>query len=139
MPSESVNASGAAKAIGGVLAIIAVITGVYSMVQPMNQRIENLQSELREVKNTLANIDALNTSVHTQFATELSSIKEKFGQFLAHDSRLKTLEDWRIWWNRDVHPQTACLQARIQLLERFFYNHITTVCNFGNRSKPEGE
>jgi len=41
------------KAFGGVVAIVAVVAGIYAMVEPMNQRIDYLSAELDSIRDKM--------------------------------------------------------------------------------------
>jgi retron-type reverse transcriptase len=53
--AEEANENSTPKALGGVFAIVALIAGIYAMVEPMNQRIDFLTNELNKVNNRMIN------------------------------------------------------------------------------------
>ena len=71
---DGTGGSGANNLFGSIMLVVAVIAGVYAMIQPMGQRIDFLQTELATI-NTSINKD--NDRERTD-AAELSKIREMF-------------------------------------------------------------
>ncbi len=72
--------NGATAAVGAVLGLLALIAGVYAMVQPMNQRIDFVDQqmeklEIRLVKSLERHIE---TASHPQAARDLATMSERF-------------------------------------------------------------
>ena len=68
--------------ISGLLGILAIIAGVYAMVQPMRQSIEEIK-----------------TNVQTQFE---ATNKTADLQTERNHARFSKLEEWQKWWYRSI-------------------------------------
>lgn len=90
--SKSNNENGSTKAFGGVLALVALIAGVYAMVQPMNQRIDFLERQIGTMNSRMekddecelvnaANNAAQDTKIH-HLEQQLFNRKTKQNAFL---------------------------------------------------------
>lgn len=104
-----------AKTFGSVLAMLAVIGGVYTMVNPMNQRIEDLNDDIQEIKTTL---------VRTADATDIATIKEKFGIAVTNRENLQIqineLREWRKEmdkWLLDLLMESAFYKGKTEGLK----------------------
>ena len=89
-PDDVRNASGAAKVIGGLLALMAMIAGVYAMVQPMNQTISFMERRLDDIQTSLAHHLETCSAKHSESAQDRSALREKF---LASTSQIKLLKE----------------------------------------------
>jgi len=85
--------------IVGVVALVAIIAGVYAMVEPMNQRVDYLEGELLSLRS-----HAATTSDHRLL-----------------NSRIEKIENWRIWWNREMLTKQMQMEEKIKTLERLAY------------------
>ena len=85
--------------VAGVVALVAIIAGVYAMVEPMSQRVDYLEGEFRSLRSRAAT-----TSDH---------------QLL--NSRIEKIENWRIWWNREMLTSQMQMEEKIKTLERLAY------------------
>ncbi|HUS50516.1 MAG TPA: hypothetical protein VMZ91_10150, partial [Candidatus Paceibacterota bacterium] len=93
--SNGNSSNGNAKAFGGVIAIIAVIAGVYAMIEPQQQRIDYLTDEIiimqKETKDQIResrNEDALSRQ-------DRASLREKFQGITGEITALKEIRDIR--------------------------------------------
>ncbi len=115
------NGSSNAKAFGGVIAIVAIICGVYAMVEPMNQRIEFIQSQIQELDIC---IHQDNDRVWKD-TVELSVMQQKFAEvemkFKEFSRRMATHEEWQLWWHRTVPSIDARQNEKILRLESEIY------------------
>lgn len=85
------NNNDGAKAFGGVVALIAVIAGVYAMVEPMAQRIDFLERQLAEATTKLEASDTRGCDI----TAAVSTLKEKFLAVEAQFGALRDREDQR--------------------------------------------
>ena len=112
--------NGNAKAFGGILAIVALVAGVYAMVEPMNQKIDFITNEIDNIRTCMANDDARERSD----AKELASLQEKFRevetQFSGVEARVAELEEWYRWWSRNVPSIDATQNERLKHLEGYY-------------------
>ncbi len=117
MSNEKNNNTGT-KAFAGVLVILAVIAGVFAMVQPMTQRINQLERQI----NTLADHQNLDNTREredqSKFAASAERFKEVETQFSGLENRIQKIEDWRIWWNRTILKRHGAVDARVRDLEK---------------------
>lgn len=117
-----------AKAFAGVIALVAVIAGVYAMVEPMGQKIEFVNRDVRDharldqhvgAAKELAGIGERFKEVETQFV----AMRDKFdSEQLQVNRRLSLLEGWMFEHDRTVAATDATQWERIKALERQAYN-----------------
>ena len=101
---------GSAKAFGAIVAIIAVIAGIYAMVEPMNLRIDSLEN----ANHALAiKIDKLqeNTAQYYSLKTDIVGLSGK----------VKDLDDWLKWWREEYPMLNATQDEKIKRLEWYIY------------------
>jgi len=114
------------KAFGGVLVILAVVAGMYAIIQPMNQQMGYLKDEINLVKARLAGHQDVASIRDSKITADLSAVKEKFvkaeAEHQATDRRISDLEEWRIWWNRSHLVADTENRVRIEALERHCYS-----------------
>jgi len=68
----------APKALAGVVAIVAVIAGVYAMVEPMGQRIDFTTVQITRLENSLQRSVIADTNHQRLTDTNLAELREKF-------------------------------------------------------------
>ena len=121
MPEPKGDGNGM-KGAAGILAIVAVIAGVFAMVEPMGQRIDFLEAQLSEFRTELSAARQSDSTHQRATDREIASIGEKFSevetQFGALDARVVRFEDWLRWWQREVPSLDAIQSERIRALER---------------------
>ena len=105
------NGNGNAKAFGGIIAIVAVVAGVYAMVEPMNQRIDFLNEQMVCMRLEMTTDNERERNDASQFAALTT-------QFAETETRVADLELWRIWWNRESLTTQAIQGEKIKTLER---------------------
>jgi len=108
MPEDS--SGGNAKAFGGVVAILAIIAGVYAMVQPMRMQIDYQQKEVSEMRKV---VDA-GVKHQGHIAAELASLKTASEDT---EARLARIEDWLEAWNQTVPAIDATQDQRLKTIE----------------------
>ena len=117
VPKDTNNSNGNTKAFGGVLAIIAIIAGIYAMVEPMNQRIDFLERQLNSAAEKMTRDDERE---RIDMAT-ISVMSERFAevetQFDDMERRILDCEHWLIWWQRTVPYLNATQNEKIYRLE----------------------
>ncbi len=122
------------KAFGAVVALVAVVAGVYAMVEPMGQRIAGLQERLKETREDLKGLSATHlrteenhATVHTDFAARMAAMGKMFveveTQFRSLDRRVTSYEEWAVWWQRTVPALDASQDEKIKALERQAYDN----------------
>lgn len=127
------------KAFGGVAAIAAVILGVYAMVEPMNQRIDYVKSELTGLQQQLA--EHSRTDAHSGTRADLARIHTKFAEVetqfkglreitASRLDRLETqaanIEQWAAAHDLRVAPLNARQWSRIEALERVIFGKMNS-------------
>ena len=105
------NGNGNAKAFGGIIAIVAVVAGVYAMVEPMNQRIDFLNEQMVCMRLEMTTDNERERNDATQFAALTT-------QFAEIEARVADIESWRTWWNRERLTTQAIQGEKIKTLER---------------------
>jgi len=101
------RANSIVKTLGGVVAILTVIGAIFTIeskidarlnfaVDRINQEMTYIQKDIRDLKS--------------ETATE-KEIKEL-------DKRLSSIEEWRIWWNRNILVMHSELQEKLQNLQK---------------------
>ena len=131
--SNGNSSNGNAKAFGGVIAIIAVIAGVYAMIEPQQQRIDYVSDEIiimqKETKDQIResrNEDALSRQ-------DRASLREKFQGITGEITALKEIRDIRYSYLElsqnntdekreecrvDTERRLSDLEARMKILDR---------------------
>ena len=89
-----------------LVGLLALISGVYAMVQPMNQRIDSLSNEIQSLREDIKE-SATTKQMFIEVETQFDGIK----------LRVSSLEEWQVWWNREMLSQNAVQNEKIQRLE----------------------
>lgn len=109
------------KTFGGVVAIIAVILGIFAMVEPMGQRMDFIE---RQVENVIEAMSLDNERERADLI-ELGEMRQKFveieTQFDAYKHRISIIEDWYSWWVKNVPAMDATQSERLKVLERDYF------------------
>ena len=113
-----------AKAFGGVIAVVALVAGVYAMVEPMGQRIDFLERQL----------ESANAATKERARLHAESVDQ---QFAAIDGRTEQLEEWQTWWYRSRPESAAVLQERIRQVERVQRGHLGPHSGFSPKTQKE--
>jgi hypothetical protein len=125
-----------AAAVGGVLGIFAVIAGVYAMIQPMNQRIDQLHNRVKEMSDKSILDDIRDREDARQFAAMEERFKEVKTQFKASKelstfraNRIETIIDTFVReTNRRLlnfeNVGNPRLDERVKSLERIVIDNI---------------
>lgn len=133
---ETIKNNSSAKAFGGVLAIVAIIAGVYAMVEPMSQRIDFTGERIAEharqhahegaVQDLAQFIERFN-EVETQFKAQRETAAKTEERTNARldklEARLLIVEPKQT----DGTSIDAAMWERIKLLERQIYGGPRTV------------
>lgn len=92
---EATSGGAGAKAFGGVLAIIAVIVGVYSMVEPMNLRISAVETSFKTSLEKIDKISEEMSEIKKEVFERLSALTERNvrNEFMYDDLRIHLKED----------------------------------------------
>ncbi len=117
-------ASNGAKAFGGVLAIVAIIAGVYAMVEPMGQRMDFFDDRILAVHESMAVDDVRERADRNEFARVSERFKEVETQFANQSNRIEVFEEWQRWWHRHVPTLDAQQDGRLDALERVIYGNL---------------
>jgi len=103
-PSPATNGGDAApKAFGGILAIVALIAGVYAMVEPMQQRIDSLAEQNKELSDEIhertkaidGRIESGNQSQASTSAA-ISALDQRFNEVETRITGMHSLHDTQI-------------------------------------------
>ncbi len=119
------------KAITGIIALVALIAGVYAMVEPMGQRIDFLQTEINTIRAAM-NDDNQREKEDVQIR---ASMGEKFTevetQFRAMSQRIEAMEEFLLWYHRNVpqiHAERTIgqkeLERRLELIEAWMLEEL---------------
>ena len=113
------------KAFGAVTALLAVIAGVYAMIEPMGQRIDFAQNENAETRSDLKDHEGeiAHPGILERHARNAERFKEIETQFDAMDARIEQYEDWVSWWYRNVPGLDATQNERLRHLEAAVYGN----------------
>jgi len=65
-----------ARAVGGVLAILAVIAGIWAIYEPMTQRIDQLETEITVLRQEIAANKETDRTEHQELAVDLEGIRK---------------------------------------------------------------
>jgi uncharacterized coiled-coil protein SlyX len=115
------NSTGVTKLFGGVVALVAIIAGVYAMVEPMHQQIAFQNERINDLV-AAAREDTIRERVtQGQMSTIMERFKEIETQFRAVDARVKKHEEWLVWWERTVPGCDATQKEKIAQLERVVF------------------
>jgi septal ring factor EnvC (AmiA/AmiB activator) len=115
MAEEENGSTPNVKAFGGVLAILAVIAGVYATIQPMIQRIDNLQGQISEFRQDIKEHSA---SPHYSIAQGLSKIPPMSQRLDFLQTRIKEIVVL-IQRHEDNEGHIGMLQSSSSMRERF--------------------
>lgn len=113
-----VGAGNGAKAFAGILVIIAIVAGMYSIFRPMELRINSLQSQIEVLNTQLFELAAHEREDQGRFATNDERFKETETQFSNLETRISTIEAWRIWWNRNILVDYGKIREQVRGLEQ---------------------
>lgn len=91
------------KAFASVIALVAVIAGIYAMVEPMSQRVDFLERQLTETRQAMMLDDQRESSDRNL----LAAFQERFSEIETQFRAMKELE----------HVQLQELRRRIERLE----------------------
>jgi len=127
-PANVRNANGAAKVIGGLLALLAMISGVYAMVQPMSQNIDFMERRLSEAQTSLTQHLEKCSTKHSESAQDRSALREKFSASIGQLELLKETNERRLSHlegevavesaeYRELFKQLMATEAKIEALE----------------------
>ena len=103
MSEGSPKPNGSMAATGALLGLLAIVAGVYAMIQPMNQRIDQLNLRLVEARAGVA----LDNERERKDAEKFAAMKEQFKEVETQFSSLREYTDLQI----------KELQRRVTLLE----------------------
>ncbi len=118
-----INGTGT-RAFGGVVALLAIVAGVYAMVEPMSQRIEFQNRQIDTMREDLQRHASLNNhpwGVVAEIATLEESLREVETQFADTERRIADYERWRETWEQKYPASNASQDERIKALERIVY------------------
>ncbi len=115
--SKYLTPANGGKLLTGVVALVAVIMGVYAMVEPMGQRVDFLQTEINMIRAAMErDDDRENKDIETRAA-----MGEKFveveTQFEAMSKRIAAMEEFLLWYHRNVpqiHAERTIGQAQLE-------------------------
>lgn len=130
---QSGNGNGT-KAFGAVVAVVAVIAGLYAMIEPMGQRIDFLEGQIVELRiqarqhseieghvgvlSSLATQQAKFAEVETQFAGLREVTEARLAVITSRALRAETLRDTHLV---ESAGRNAAQWERIKSLEREMY------------------
>ena len=120
------------KAFGSIMLILAVITGLWALMGPTNKSIETMQSKITSVEASivsqigdieakLAKDDEREREDQGSFASIQEKFREVETRFNALDRRVQSVEEWRVWWNREVLTTNAAQDEKLYRLEMHTY------------------
>jgi uncharacterized protein HemX len=125
-PNSKVKSNNSsARAFGGVVALVAVIAGVYAMVKPMHHQINYLQVEVAGLRSALAERRERSRDKDQELGENIARQAEKFTevetQFRSLHSRVDAWEQWEVWWQKTFLPSDARQNEKIAQLERVLH------------------
>ena len=104
--------------LSAVAAFVFLLGGMYALVRPMDQRISQMENQVKTMRD-LAERNQDNMAKHVLCVTKNET---KLGEVSA---RVTDLEQWRVWWNRDMMTNQVQLGEKIKQLERQAYGGVS--------------
>ncbi len=104
------NGSAGAKALGALVAIVALIAGVYAMVEPMGQRIDFLERHIEKMEERMTARDITEkeaTAVVSRFQEKFAEVETQFG----------ALKDIGIKTEERTNARLGKLESRFSVIE----------------------
>ena len=110
------------RAFGGVIALVALLTGMAAIIRPIQQQVDFLDRRIsaddvreREDTATIGKMSERFKEVETQFR----SLRELVDTRIGHaGERTEKLEEWLDWWHKTVPGLDARQNTRLEALER---------------------
>ena len=119
------NSNQFSKTFAGVIAIVALITGIAAIVRPLQQQIAGLERTIEQLEERYYISQALISMEAKGVALETAKIGERFKevetQFKEVFAQAEKLEAWQIWWWKNGPKIHASQEERIKGLERDIY------------------
>ena len=115
MADNKVNGTGLLPAVA---ALIVLLGGMYAIVRPMDQRISQMEEQVRAMR-TLAERNQESMSKHLLCVTKNET------KIVEVAARVQDIEAWRVWWNRDMMTNQVQLGEKIKQLERQAYGGVS--------------
>ena len=109
---ENTPNTGGIKAFGAIVGIAAIIGGVGTIVRPMQQQIDVIHQRMERIENRIENqIENLDEKLQIEITAAYTEHKEIRANIIK-------LEDWLVWWYKNV-PQIDAIQSeKLKYLER---------------------
>ena len=127
-PMNSFLPTNGAKALTGIIMMVALIAGVYAMVEPMQQQIDFLQAEINTIRTAMERDDDRENLDVQKRAAMGEQFKEVETQFKAMSERIKAMEEFLLWYHRNVpqiHAERTIgqkeLERRLEILEGWMF------------------
>ena len=106
-----------AKAFGSIMVIVAVISGLWALMGPTNQRIDNIAKEVSSIKARLHEDEIYARAEKGVIAGVEEKLTAAEERFTSLETRVEHLEEWRIWWNRKILTKHAKNSEKLYRLE----------------------
>ena len=116
------NDGGNAKAFGGVLAILAVVAGIYAIFEPMSQSIKDVDAKVIKLEESMTKDDERERKDTATMALLSEKFTEVETQFDDIERRVVDVEDFMEWYNKEVVPSSATALEKIRRLEWYMDN-----------------
>jgi hypothetical protein len=120
MVDDNTKPNGNIKAFGGVFVLIAVITGMWAMIEPLSQRLDFITAETKSLRKV---IEQHNSKYFTHISDGHPRRVEQ--RVEVHEERLDKIEGRR--WSEEDRPQWE----RIRAIEREIYSNNITCSQLG--------
>jgi len=115
-----------------IVVFVAIIAGVYAMIEPMSQRITTLEQTLQnqevecskkieDIRTQMIADDVREREDRGEFATMSAQFQEVEAHFFSTNSRVNNLEEWSLYWQRTSPYINATQDERLRALERKIY------------------
>lgn len=112
-PVDTIRNNSSAKAFGGVLAIVAIIAGLYAMVEPMGQRIDFQTEHLHTMQRNLETHAAENNHPWGVVA-EIAKVQEKFVEV---ETQFRGMRDLGLLSDEQTKARLGRIEAQMLALE----------------------
>jgi len=120
IPQEK-NGSNNTRAFGGVVALVAIIAGVYAMIEPMTQRIDFMERHLDVMSERMDTDDQREREDNSRVSIMGQKFTEVETQFSDMERRIVDLEQWQTRWNENMPCKNAKQDEKIFRLEQIMF------------------
>jgi hypothetical protein len=118
--------NGTLRSLGTAMAgLVAVVTLMYAMVEPLRQRIEFLNQEVQITRASIKEHEEIvgHPGVLERLAETMERFREVSTQLGDLERRIASYEEWQLWWQRILPSTNSRQDEKIYRLETRVYGH----------------